>query len=259
MKDDSDSSTSDGEATRLAKDIDRQGYAVISSYVTEKELEAIRVRAVAALKAAGGEYVGLDGGDAALAGTVLAELPQSEAFKELCRRIYEQGTGKTAPAVSFYQVCRCLTGKAGRKHSYVFHYDSYVLTAVLPVQIPMEGPRGDLLLFPNVRSMRRLYLTNLLDKALIENRVARAVLLFGFRKGWWKGVAIRLRPGDMYLFWGNRSLHTNEPCDPDALRVTAVFHYGKEYENNPLRARLENIRRWGRRPFTFASSLAARP
>ena len=259
MKDDSDSSTVDVEATRLAADIDRQGYGVICNYVTGTELEAVRARAVAALKAAGCEYVGFNGADAAFAGTILAELPRSEAFKKLCRRLYERGTGKTAPDVSFYQVCRCLTGKAGRKHSYAFHYDSYALTVVLPVQIPTEGPRGDLLVFPNVRSMRRLYLTNLLDKVLIENRVSQAVLLFAFRKGWWKGAAVRLRPGDMYFFWGNRSLHTNEPCDPDALRVTAVFHYGKEYENNPLRLRLENMRRWGRRPLTSASSPALRP
>jgi hypothetical protein len=34
-----------------------------------------------------------------------------------------------------------------------------------------------------------------------------------------------MKPGNLYLFWGYRSIHTNEPCDPDKIRATALFHY----------------------------------
>jgi len=97
------------EAARVAADIDRQGYGVLSNYVSEEELAAAHALALAAVEAAGGEYFCFMGPDA-LAGTVLGELPRSDAFKNVCRRLYELGTGKTAPEVSFYQIFRCLRG-----------------------------------------------------------------------------------------------------------------------------------------------------
>lgn len=165
----------------------------------------------------------------------MGELPKSEAFKNLCRRLYEAGTGRAATEAKFYQVLRCLQGRAGQTRSWYFHYDSYVVTALLPVAIPSEGPRGDLLIIPNTRHIRRLYLTNLLDKLLIENRFAQAVLRSITRRRRFNTVSIQLQPGNIYLFWGYRSIHTNEACDPDKLRATALFHYGNPHRDSRLR------------------------
>jgi hypothetical protein len=41
----------------------------------------------------------------------------------------------------------------------------------------------------------------------------------------------------LYLFWGYQSLHANQPCQPESLRATAVFHLG----NPHLRSRLVNL------------------
>jgi hypothetical protein len=35
-----------------------------------------------------------------------------------------------------------------------------------------------------------------------------------------------LVPGTIYFFWGYRSLHANQPCDPEFRRATALFHFG---------------------------------
>ena len=59
------------EAARVAADIDRQGYGVLSNYVSEEELAAAHALALAAVEAAGGEYFCFMGPDA-LAGTVRA-------------------------------------------------------------------------------------------------------------------------------------------------------------------------------------------
>ena len=76
----------DEEVARIAADINRQGYGVLSGYIEEEELEPLRSIANAAVLASGGEYVCFTGPDA-LAGTVLSQLPQSTDFKNLCRRL----------------------------------------------------------------------------------------------------------------------------------------------------------------------------
>jgi hypothetical protein len=235
-------SFADSEATRIATDIDRQGYGVLSNHVSEEELKPARALALAAVEASGGEYVCFTGPDA-LAGTVLGELPQSPAFKNLCRQLYERGTGEAAPEVSFYQIFRCLKGTTGQNHSYRFHYDSYVLTVLLPVAIPKAGLRGDLLIIPSARRIRRMYLSNVLDKVLVDNKLAQITLRLAARRSP-KTVAIRMQPGNMYFFWGYRSIHTNEPCDPDKLRATALFHYGDPHQNSWTRALIRRAKTW---------------
>ena len=222
-------------AVRIASDIDRLGFGVLRNYVSGEDLEPARALAVAAVETAGGEYVCFRD-TYALAGTVLAELPKSDGFKDVCRRLYEIGTGEPAPEVEFYQIFRCLKGITGQSHSNRFHYDSYVLTALLPVAVPEEGLRGDLVLVPNTRRIRRLYLLNVLDRFLVGSRIAQAMLRLAARRRSSRVVAIRIEPGTMYFFWGYRSIHTNEPCDVDKLRATALFHYGDPHQNSRVRA-----------------------
>lgn len=229
----------DAEVARLAKDIDQQGYGVLSNFVSEGELEPARALATAAVDAAGGEYVCFTGPDA-LAGTVLSEIPQSARFRNLCQRLYELGTGHSAPEVDFYQIFRCLQGTTGQRHSYRFHYDSYVVTALLPVVIPETGRRGDLLIIPEPRPIRRRYLANVLDKALVDNALTQKRFRRAARHGS-SAIAIRMQPGNLYFFWGYRSVHTNEPCDPDKLRATALFHYGDPHQNSRARALIRRV------------------
>jgi len=230
----------DTESVRLAQDIDRQGYGVLRKYLREEELESARMLAIAAVTAAKGEYVCFTGYEA-LVGTVLSELPQSPAFKDLCRRLYELGTGHTAPEVQFYQIFRCLHGNTGQEHSYRFHYDSYVLTALLAVAIPETGLRGNLLIIPKPRPIRRWYIVNVLDKIIVSNALAQLKFQRAARRGS-PMVAVKMQPGDMYFFWGYRSIHTNEPCDANKLRATALFHYGDPHQNSRARALVRRVR-----------------
>jgi hypothetical protein len=232
-------SIGDVEAARLARDIDQQGYGVLRNYVSERELEPARALATAAVDTARGEYVCFTGPDA-LAGTVLSELPQSPGFRNLCQRLYELGTGHNAPEVEFYQIFRCLQGTTGLRHSNRFHYDSYVVTALLPVAIPETGGRGDLLIIPKPRPIRRRYLANVLDKVLVDNALTQMRFRRAARDRS-STIAIRMQPGNMYFFWGYRSVHTNEPCDPDKLRATALFHYGDPHQNSRARALIRRV------------------
>ena len=49
--------------------------------------------------------------------------------------------------------------------------------------MPPKGQTGNLIMFPNQRRIRKNYLTNLLDKGLLDNRVTQTLLKRGCRSG----------------------------------------------------------------------------
>jgi hypothetical protein len=136
------------------------------------------------------------------------------------------------------QTLRCLTGNGGRRESLIFHYDSFVLTTIMPVCMPESGERGDLLMLPNRRRLRHSYLRNLVDKVLVDNKWVQTYLKNRFAMDDKAFTRIAMQPGHMYLFWGYRSLHTNLPVAEDALRATAVFHYHNVHGSSSLASRL---------------------
>jgi hypothetical protein len=219
--------------TDLVADMNRVGFGVLSCYLELADLEDLRQFVETAVAAAGGESV--FPGEEAVAGTLLEKLSAAPAFVNLLYQIYEQGSGRAAPNQSLYQVLRCLKGKSGLKHAFRFHYDSYVVTALLPVIIPSQGSPGHLVMAPNRRPVRSSYFFNLLDKIILDNPVTQFLLRHAFKSGLLKLKQIRMVPGNLYLFWGYRSVHANEPCDLDKIRATALFHFGDPHAGSSLR------------------------
>jgi hypothetical protein len=218
----------------LVADMNRVGFGVLSHYLEPADLEDPRKFIESAVAAAGGQYIALTGKEA-VAGTLFEKLSRSAAFVNLLHQVYEQGSGRPAPDQSLYQVLRCLRGESGLKHALRFHYDSYVVTALLPVIIPSVGSAGHLVMAPNWRPVRSSYLFNLLDKIILDNPATQYLLRLGFRWGLLKLKQIPMVPGNLYLFWGYRSVHANEACDPDKIRATALFHFGDPHANSGLR------------------------
>jgi hypothetical protein len=220
--------------TALGDDMNRVGCGVLSGYLELADLKELRQFIETAVAAAGGKYVVFTG-EEAVAGTLLERLSGSHAFVNLLHQVYEQGSGRAAPNQALYQVLRCLKGKSGLKHALRFHYDSYVVTALLPVIIPSQGSAGHLVMAPNRRPVRSSYLFNLLDKIILDNPATQFFLRHAFGWGLLRFKQIRMVPGNLYLFWGYRSVHANEPCDPDKIRATALFHFGDPHTDSGLR------------------------
>ena len=181
--------------------MNRVGFGVLSGYLKPTHLKRLRQFVEAAMAAAGGEYV-LFTGEEAVAGTLLEKLSAPPAFRELAAQIHEQAAGRAAPNQSLYQVLRCLKGKSGLKHALYFHYDSYVVTALLPVIIPSQGSAGHLVMAPNLRPVRSSYLFNLLDKIILDNPATQFLLRHAFRSGLLKLKQIPMVPGNIYFFLG---------------------------------------------------------
>ena len=219
---------------KIVDDINTKGYGCLPGFITPDELRVMRSFVQNALHKSGGEYVGF-AGPTNVEGSTLDTLGANPAFRELMEQIYEHGTGQKAPSTPFYQVLRCLTGESAKDHSMNFHYDSYVVTALIPIEIPTSGLRGDLIILPNTRKIRSSYLFNAVDKVLLDNWLTQVSLRTLVR--WRKFPLVRLKPvpGDIYFFWGYRSIHTNEACDPDKVRATALFHYANPHAGSRLK------------------------
>lgn len=216
-----------------------QGFSIVENYVAPATLASMRQLVDALMRRSGGEYIVLDKADS-FAGTIIEEISGSEIFKSLMQQLCLGATcGKAAPATNFHIVFRCLGGKTAKSHCLNFHYDSYVVTALIPVEIPQEGKTGDLIMLPNTRKIRRTYVANLVDKLLLDNRLTQSILTYLLAKRMMKFTRIRLIPGNLYLFWGYRSIHTNEGCDEDKVRATALFHYANPHVGNKLSRRLK--------------------
>jgi hypothetical protein len=117
----------------------------------------------------------------------------------------------------------------------VFHFDSYVLTVLLPIEVPTGKDSGELIVLPNFRRVRRWYASNLLDKLLLDNPLTQWVLRGMAKSTPDRFLRISMVPGNLYFFWGYRSIHTNAPCDPEKIRATALFHYADPHRESRLR------------------------
>ena len=226
---------SDEQIKSLIEAININGYAVLPGWATSTELTELQNLATEAVVAAGNSYVALTGHQA-VAGSLLDEWGRSPYFVDLCKRIVTAATGEHSTEQRLYQVLRCLTGEQGQRESSIFHYDSFVLTTIMPVCMP-DNP-GDLIMLPNHRPLRKTYAFNLLDKLRVDNRWAQRRRLKEYANHPERFTRVRMRPGDLYLFWGYRSLHTNLPADANALRATAIFHYHNQHADSSLAERI---------------------
>ena len=229
---------------RLVRDMNAHGYARIAGFFPATTIAEARRWVLRELAKHNGEYFSYIGRDA-VNGSPMAALGGSPALRRLFAEIYQCGLGRPAPESGVFQVLRVLAGSTGVRQSYRFHYDAYVVTALVPIAIP-EGDgerRGDLVIYPKLRSIRRNIVVNLLEKMLLQNPLARWAAASRLIQRLLGAKLLRMVPGDIYFFWGYQSLHGNEPCAPTSFRSTALFHFADPHENSPAVALIQSLRR----------------
>ena len=216
------------EATsaRLVNDMNTQGHATLEGALTEDGLNQLRAYVEQQAARHNNQYFAYHGYPA-LAGSALAALGKSPEFKAMLARLHAQGTGREAASDEIFPVLRCVQGGTGRKESNAFHYDATLVTMLVPIFTPDQGEeRGDLILFPNLRKVRSWVLVNVLEKTLFQNALCRKFISACIDRKILKPSTLRVVPGNVYFFWGYRSLHANQPCDPAFRRATSLFHFG---------------------------------
>ena len=125
---------------------------------------------------------------------------------------------------------RVIAGPRGEGDAFWFHYDASVVTMVVPIFLPTAEPgnSGELVGLFNRRPFRRFVLANIIDKAIGQSQFYRRHILRRLDdSGYLQRVDMEV--GNLYLFWGYRSLHGNMPCESGALRATLLLHFGRPH------------------------------
>lgn len=163
-------------------------------------------------------------------------LGESKNFNELMSVLATRGTTRDISKSKLLNVLRVVAGEKADERSLQFHYDATVITALVPIYIP-EGESkksGHLVAVPNLRNIRSMSLVNLFEKLVLQNRLAQKLTAyFLFRNGSERYV-MKLQPGNVYFFWGYKTLHANLPIGPKVLRATLIFHLGNPHENSTI-------------------------
>ncbi len=210
----------------LADTMNNDGFVCIANFFTVEQLAALRALVSSEATRHSGQYFAYHD-HPALRDSLLGALGNCIGFRSLLEGLYLEATGTRPSSVELLQVLRCVQGRSGRKQSNAFHYDASLVTVLVPIDIPDDGEqRGDLLVFPNLRRVRPAVWLNLFEKVLLQNALSRKFIVIGINQGWLNPLRLKLEPGNIYLFWGYRSLHANEPCNTSQRRATAIFHYG---------------------------------
>jgi hypothetical protein len=169
-------------------------------------------------------------------GSAFRSLTQSRNFGRFLLDLSNRGSNSDNSDFEVLNVLRVVPGDKAVGQALNFHFDAEIVTALVPINIP-DGPphkAGHLVAIPNLRRLRKFVLFNIIEKALLQNRVSQKLIsMFALWNGKKKYIH-ELTPGNIYFFWGYRTLHANLPLDSDQMRATMLFHFGNPHKNSSI-------------------------
>ncbi|MDC8784112.1 hypothetical protein [Roseateles koreensis] len=166
-------------------------------------------------------------------------------FRKLLHGLTQRGLEEGNSNNEIYNVLRVIAGKNHNEQSLKFHFDASVVTVLIPLEIPPGNPEesGALVAFPNLRKIRSSSLVNGLEKALYQNPIARKFFASKIKNRTSEKNIYNLEVGNIYIFWGYRTLHANLACKEDSLRATLLFHHGDPHKGSTLTSFIKWTRR----------------
>lgn len=128
---------------------------------------------------------------------------------------------------NLYKVLRVVTGKKSSEVSLDYHFDAHALTLLMPIYIPnrKNSSNGNLIIYKNLRKLHKNLFKNILQKLFYQSFLFSKILKIKFFKSFFKEKILELTPGNIYIFNGFRTLHTNLPVHPEDVRATILVHY----------------------------------
>ena len=167
--------------------------------------------------------------------SAFSSIKNSRSFVTLINKLASKALNRKIEDSEGLNVLRVITGKNAETQTLQFHYDAYAVTALIPIFIP-EGKAeesGHLVALLNLRKFRNMQIINMIEKALFQNRFTRKFLSFLVFRNQEKYIH-KMIPGNIYLFWGYRTLHANLGVNKDLLRSTLLFHGGDVHQDSYL-------------------------
>ena len=125
-----------------------------------------------------------------------------------------------------YIVIRCVKA-SDKKRSYESHFDNYEQTFVVPIKIPNDAPRGELMIWENARRFPKSLIEHIFTKLIFQNIIFRFFMkLFLINKF----ELLNVQPGDIVSFPGFTTLHYNNPVSSE--RRSILIHNHKSFKDS---------------------------
>jgi hypothetical protein len=210
----------------LAAELDQNGFVCIENAIDPNWIARAQAYVQGLVEQKGKRYFALNWLSRDK-GTPPHELTDDPQMRRLLESLAKIGCPRAKLDEEIYTGLRVVSGTSGDKKSLLHHYDKHVITALTPILIP-EGPKrraGELIVFPNRRGYRRFTLLNIVEKAFVQSSWYRNRVTRKLAKDDLTNVKY-LKPGNLYLFWGYRTYHSNYPVDGDMVRATMLLHHG---------------------------------
>jgi hypothetical protein len=232
---------SPGLAHSYFEQMEREGFCCVHAAISPETLESFR-REIKRLVGLNGRKFLFLVNPYKYKDSVFKALASSNNFTQFLLQLSNLGTKTDNSDFELLNVLRVVPGDKSTGQALNFHYDAEIVTALVPIDIP-EGPpekAGHLVAIPNLRKVRKYVVHNMLEKLLLQNRIAGKLISFlALRKKSQKYI-FKLVPGNVYFFWGYRTLHANLPVDSKETRSTLLFHFGNPHKNSSLMRFIKN-------------------
>jgi hypothetical protein len=134
-----------------------------------------------------------------------------------------------------YIVIRCVK-KKDQVRSYESHFDNYEESFVVPLKVPLELPRGELMVWYNARRYPHGLLEHIFTKGIFQNKIFRMFMKKFLMS---KFIEVDVRPGDVARFAGFTTLHFNNPVSSE--RRSILIHNHRAFDGSRLVALVEKI------------------
>jgi len=110
-------------------------------------------------------------------------------------------------------------GDLGQDYRDNWHFDATYLTMAMPIIMPPPATAGDgkFRIWPNVRPFSQSSKWNRFYWNLSKSKLLRKL---------YRSYAINFIPGNLYFFYGFRSLHGTEDLNPRDLRANCLMNFG---------------------------------
>ena len=89
-------------------------------------------------------------------------------------------------------------------------------------------------LFPNLRKLHKNIYLNILQKIFFQNFIIRNLLSTKYFKKLFRYKILKIKPGNLYMFFGFNSLHGNLEIEETSTRATLLIHAYDVFEDSKL-------------------------
>lgn len=206
----------------IKENINKKGFHCIENFINLDDLGILRKFVDQKLKENNYQYFFLT--SESDSNNILNDKKFFERAENLLKKITGSFNYKIRKNEKLYKVLRVVTGEKSRKVSLDFHFDAHLLTLLIPIYIPKreKSDNGNLIVIKNLRTLTKSLLKNIFQKIFFQSNFFKK---FFIQKNIIKKEILNLRPGNVYIFNGFRTLHANMNIDPKDIRATILIHY----------------------------------